>query len=304
MKCIIMYHYVREPDGIIGMRPEAFARQVQQLQHDYNILSLSDLQRHDSKEPACALTFDDGLKDGIRTALPILRDLGAVASFYIATAAITTGELLNVQRRHLLLATLTADALMAGINAFLPEHLAIRPTPSMQTDYLDELPIASLKWTLDHLDPELVTPILRTLIAEHVGSESSLAADMYLNAADVGALLGAGMEVGGHGHTHTPLGQLYYKDQHAEMDSCRTIMRSLIGERPLLLSYPSGSYTPLTLRLAEHMGFSAGLTIRPEPVTQQTPSLELGRYDCTKLPLPASGICGRASHAAGPKSEK
>jgi peptidoglycan/xylan/chitin deacetylase (PgdA/CDA1 family) len=144
-----------------------------------------------------------------------------------------------------------------------------------------------MKWSLDHFPPEIVSPILRRLVAKYLGDESQLFENLYLSRGDIQKLLNAGMEIGGHGFTHRPLGKLYYYDQLNELSRCATTLRDLIGRRPLMLSYPSGDFTPITMRIAEHLGFSNAFTIQKCTVESSPGPLEIGRFDCISIPSPA-----------------
>ena len=94
------------------------------------------------------------------------------------------------------------------------------------------------------------------------------------------------MEIGGHGFTHRPLGKLYHRDQFEELRACAETLRGFVGNRALLLSYPSGDFTPITVRIAGHLGFSHAFTIRRASVERSPDPLEIGRFDCNRLPEP------------------
>lgn len=86
-KLILLYHS-------IGERPWAtpqadFAAQMRWLSHTARVVSLPQLLDGDFDDPwQAAITFDDGYASLRDKALPILRDLGAVASVFITTGCI------------------------------------------------------------------------------------------------------------------------------------------------------------------------------------------------------------------------
>lgn len=281
MKFILMYHYVSDSMGITSSE---FDRQLRQLKNHCVILPLDELLAYDGSDPACALTFDDGVKDAVTGALPVLQDNDAKAAFFIPGSILhSRTALMDVQRRHLLMRHIGSEQLIHELNMLLPEYFAIRPDPAMQADYLDDLPVASMKWTLDFLDTNIVSPILGRLVAKHLGDESQLFEKTYLSLDDVHLLLDCGMIIGGHGYTHCVLNGLYYRDQLCELSACAHAIKAVIGPRELMLTYPSGGYTPLTLRLAEHVGFSKAFTITKSFVEDSPGPLEIGRYDCIDL---------------------
>jgi peptidoglycan/xylan/chitin deacetylase (PgdA/CDA1 family) len=102
---ILMYHYVSEPppdsDAYrrdLSVTPEQFREQMQFLKDNgYTPISLYDLHRALARpyrlpEKPVILTFDDGYADVYTDAVPILREFGFTATFFIVT------EWLDVQQ--------------------------------------------------------------------------------------------------------------------------------------------------------------------------------------------------------------
>jgi peptidoglycan/xylan/chitin deacetylase (PgdA/CDA1 family) len=281
MKFIVMYHYVNDK---MGITPNKLDEQLHLLKKHCRILPLDALLSCDSNEPACALTFDDGLKDAITGALPVLRTHQTTAAFFIPGSILhSRTALMDVQRRHLLMHTIGTEQLIRELNERLPYYYAIKPTLAMQADYLDDLPVASMKWTLDHLDADIVSPVLQSLIAKYCGDEKLLFEEFYLSLNDICHLLDNGMIIGGHGYTHQQLNTLSYRDQLCELMACAHAIKAVIGTRELMLSYPSGGYTPLTVRLVKHAGYSKAFTTVKISVEQSSEPLEIGRFDCIDL---------------------
>ena len=102
---VLTYHRIAIPgmhsnpfyDPVISATPEAFEAQMRFLSTRFHILGLETLLdiaadkgmnggiSATGKKPLALITFDDGYRDNCETALPILRKLGVLATFFIAT---------------------------------------------------------------------------------------------------------------------------------------------------------------------------------------------------------------------------
>jgi len=105
---ILMYHHVAPLESIPGdpgpdeawhynHSPAGFERQLRRLQRrGFHFESLSDcvgaIRETGAEPPGVAqLTFDDGWLDNYQYALPILRDLGITATFFVTTEHLHRG---------------------------------------------------------------------------------------------------------------------------------------------------------------------------------------------------------------------
>lgn len=92
---ILMYHYIRSADPAdpagygLSVAPEQLAAQLDWLAREgYTTLRVDEALACLGGAPGCptkpvALTFDDGYMDAYTAALPLLRERGMVATFYI-----------------------------------------------------------------------------------------------------------------------------------------------------------------------------------------------------------------------------
>lgn len=90
---VLMYHAIgsempAELDDL-SVRPERLREQLTALIEDgRRLLGLTDALAADPREDVVALTFDDGYRDFVEEALPILTELGAGATQYVPTSVI------------------------------------------------------------------------------------------------------------------------------------------------------------------------------------------------------------------------
>ena len=100
---VLMYHSVPEPaeepwlDPRSCHRPELFDRQMSFLARHRNVVSIDRLvEMLEAAEPfppgTVAITFDDGYRNNLRVAAPILADHGLPATVYLATDLVDRGR--------------------------------------------------------------------------------------------------------------------------------------------------------------------------------------------------------------------
>ena len=281
----VMYHYVSDRSTMKGMSVDAFRRQLLHLKERYEIMTLSQALDYRGAKKTCVLTFDDGLKDSVETILPVLLESGVKAVFFVSAATIEHRSVLNVQKRHLLLGKIGSSRMVHELNARLPHELRVCADEVFRADYLDDLLTCSMKWMLDFADREIMEPVLAEIFQEHFPDEAALHGQLYLSSADLKTLLSEGMEIGAHGYAHHQLGRLSFAQQEQDIAKTTLALKKVVGEAPLYLSYPLGSYNPLTIRLLEKYGYRAAMTINKHDNDNATSVYQLGRYDCIDLPV-------------------
>ncbi len=92
---ILTYHSVGERDHEMNVTPRAFREQMAWLREHANVVSLADAARG---TPGVALTFDDGYRDNLTQAAPVLREFGMPATVFIVAGR--AGEFLDHDSRH------------------------------------------------------------------------------------------------------------------------------------------------------------------------------------------------------------
>jgi peptidoglycan/xylan/chitin deacetylase (PgdA/CDA1 family) len=197
-----------------------------------------------------ALTFDDGYRDNVTRALPLLLRRGARATFYLTAGLIERREApwwdvlahaltaTRVTRLDVLAwagATPLAGetARRAALARWLPEF---RLPPSERTARLDELRAA--------------LGVVETAPCE-------------LASCDEAASLGrAGMQVGAHTLTHPHLSLLDPAGQYEEISGSITLVRARTGIACDGFAYPGGDHDRTTLRVVRDLGLAHAVTTR------------------------------------------
>jgi carbamoyltransferase len=275
---ILTYHYCHPEAatafrGLKGISPADLDQQVEQLAREFEFVTISQLLDADRELPhsVAVLTFDDGLKDFLEHAAPVLARWKVPASLYCSSAPLTNGRLLDVHRIHLLHANLGLGKFRARFNELLtqagdgyerddPKSLGIRDLYSYDDDETRTFKLA-LNYELPY---DVVSPILQTIVEETFGAEPALVEKLYLSVDDLEALRAAGHDVGIHTHSHPILSRLSETEQRDELSRAAQFFRAHLGLRDIHVAYPygrPGTWNHLTKKLMKDLGFTGGLTM-------------------------------------------
>lgn len=97
---ILMYHRVADVSQdpqLLAVSPQNFRAQIGYINEKYHIVPLSEIfeeiQKGIVSKNKIAITFDDGYKDNLYNALPILEEFNAPATIFVTTGNIGSEEL-------------------------------------------------------------------------------------------------------------------------------------------------------------------------------------------------------------------
>jgi peptidoglycan/xylan/chitin deacetylase (PgdA/CDA1 family) len=212
-----------------------------------------------------ALTFDDGYRDNVTRALPLLLRRGARATFYLTSGLI--------ERR----VAPWWDALA---------H-ALTTTPAHRLEGLawaGSTPLAGLPARRAALTRWL--PSFRLPPRERDARLDELSAALGVRAAapcelatwdEAVALARAGMQVGAHTMTHPHLSLLDPAGQYDEIAGSITLLRARMGIACDGFAYPGGDYDRVTVSVARDLGLAHAVTTQAGDNRAGADPLELRR---------------------------
>jgi peptidoglycan/xylan/chitin deacetylase (PgdA/CDA1 family) len=268
---VLTYHRIAEPgddpfyDPVISATPEAFRAQVAWLRRQVRILALDELlamleSGAPWREPVALITFDDGYRDNFEVAVPILREQGVPATFFLPTAFLEAPRLPWWDRvayaiKQTRVPTLRLERGPDGGASPLSIDLEAMPRSAaivaIIRAFLDDT-IADERWFLDQLFAR----------AEVAVDGESLARTLFTSWDQVQSLAGAdpSLSIGSHGHSHHKLAGLDEDSQRRELTESKRILETRLGCEVAALAYPygwPGSYTSRTRALAIEAGYRA-----------------------------------------------
>jgi peptidoglycan/xylan/chitin deacetylase (PgdA/CDA1 family) len=249
---VLLYHRVAElahdPWGL-AVAPARFAEQVEALVTGFSPLPLGELAARmdadDLPPRSVALTFDDGYRDNLHAAEPLLARHGVPATVFVTSWYVGSGRTFWWDELEALCEPARFRELHAELQV-LPHAERLARVAAMRTDR-----------------DRPATPV-QTLREEEL---ARLAASGVV-------------EIGSHTMTHAALPVLERADRLEEMRASRDRLAQLTGAPVRGLSYPYGSWDAETAECAEEAGFEYACTSARELVGGGT-----SRYAVPRFPV-------------------
>jgi peptidoglycan/xylan/chitin deacetylase (PgdA/CDA1 family) len=200
--------------------------------------------------PRFALTFDDDYLSHVEHALPILRSLGAPATFFLSGRALhgLGPYWFEVLEREIDARGLAAVTRELGIDADSPEGLALACERDRSLQ-------ARLEDRAGEPGPRLQHPDIEALAAA------------------------AEMSIGFHTLRHRILPPLPPDELEADLVEGREDLETVVGRRIKLFAYPHGKADPRTAAAVRRADYRAAFTGRPSPVVRGVDPYLLGRWE-------------------------
>ena len=253
LRCVV-FHDVSEIESPFtrGMgvttTPAKFEMALQFLAKYYNPVSLQDVleERHGRALPSRAVlvTFDDGYKSVMETAIPSCQRLGIPAVLFL-NASYLNSERLSADN----LVCYVANTLgMETINA------AARATKGDSTPKLGRLMEVFARF-LPSISLAERAHFLQTLIDLAGINERQLATEarLYMTSTQVRELSSSNFELGNHTRSHVHCRTLSPESFYEEIETNKTELEALSGRTVRSFSVPYGSSADLSSDLTNHL---------------------------------------------------
>jgi peptidoglycan/xylan/chitin deacetylase (PgdA/CDA1 family) len=268
---ILTLHHVRpprpgrfQPNRLLEVTPRFLERVVKYLRRSgLDLVSLGEMHRRmsegDFSRRFVCLTFDDGYRDTLQFAYPILRDAGVPFAVYVPTSfPDRLGELW----------WLVLEAVIAR-----NEHIGLQIDGRNRT--FDCSSIAAkralydeLYWWLRALPTEAeMRDVIRNLAACYHVDIAAFCEELCMSWPELAQLAADPLvTIGAHTVNHPMLTKLSNEVARSEMALSRSVIEAALSVRPEHLSYPIGDRTsagPREFAIAEELGFKTAVTTRP-----------------------------------------
>lgn len=279
---ILTYHRVLElPDPLLPSEPDAerFAAQMEVLATHCSVLPLPEAARRlreGTLPPAAVcITFDDGYRNNLDVATPILRRYGLPATVFVMQNAIEAGimwnDLVIEAVRH---AGTTMDLSVAGLGKMEVPSSAVR-APFVLT-VLEAFKYQSMQERWDNACE----------LHQRISSVSP--PRLMLNESELRSLVEAGVDVGGHTVNHPILAKLPEADARREIVDGAEWLARVIGGRPSSFAYPNGrpgrDFDAVHMRIARDAGFELAVSTEWRCATRGSDPFALPRVSFCDAP--------------------
>lgn len=291
---VLMYHELAPDTADIEawtvVSRSAFARQMEYLSSEFNIVSLSealgliDGRSCEDDRPVAVITFDDGYSGNRSTLLPVIESLNIPVTVFVATKAVQ-------------------DRLVYWYDRLIS---------ALQSDKAVELDLAGLGLGLYRINREkgaenwreiqrllsglkTFEPLKRTRAVEDIlGSLAGLSEkDHYrlehLSVEEVRELSESPLvTIGAHSHCHNILTQLSREELRESVKRSKLLLQEWTGRNVTFFSYPNGNYDEKVIDAVKAEGFECSVTTEPRAWDKADsaftiPRVGIGRYDSMDL---------------------
>lgn len=269
---ILTLHHVRpprpdafQPNRLLEVTPKFFEGLARRLKRTgVDVISLDEMHRRfiaeDFKRRFVCITFDDGYKNMLEYAYPILKKYELPFALYIATSfPDRLGELWWVA-----LEAVVAQNTRVGLMIDGEQNFFECATVAQKRELYEALYgyLRSLK------SEDEVRKTVRDLCATYRVDLPSFCRDLCMGWDEIVTLAADPLcTIGAHTVNHPMLKKLSNEATvRAEMEQSRAVLEAALGRRPDHLAYPVGDATsagPREFRIAADLGFKTAVTTRP-----------------------------------------
>jgi peptidoglycan/xylan/chitin deacetylase (PgdA/CDA1 family) len=269
---ILTLHHVRpprpeafQPNRLLEVSPVFFEGLLRRLKRRrVDVISLDEMHRRfiegDFKRRFVCITFDDGYKDLMRWAYPLLKTYELPFALYIPTSfPDRLGELWWVALEAVVAKASRIGLVINGKQQFF-ECGSVREKRELHEALYGYL--RSMK-TEDE-----VRKTVRDLCATYSVDMASFCRDLCMTWEEIAELAADPLcTIGAHTVNHPMLMKVPSEDvARAEMEMSRAVLEAALGKRPEHLAYPVGDPTSAgqrEFRIAAELGFKTAVTTRP-----------------------------------------
>jgi peptidoglycan/xylan/chitin deacetylase (PgdA/CDA1 family) len=293
-----LFHRVSPERDILWdpMDPVLFDRCLRYITHNFEVINLEEsiMMPLNPEMQYATILFDDGFKDNIQYAAPILEKYGINASFYVVTDCIDK----NIPTWTSVLENLFQKTIHSKLKIdfdFISPELRVSKlsTSNERIEYVKKLKPFLKK----------VTHEQRLLVLDRIKETYSDVSEVkiMMNWDDLRELKKAGHYIGSHTVTHSMLGTMSdANDILFELSHSAKMIKNNLGHFPLTISYPVGSYNQTTINLAKSVGYKYGLAVKPlpkiiEPIFE-IPRVELYNEPWLKTRLRINGVLDKVKN--------
>ena len=260
---VLNYHRVGSPDtsplddGVFSASPEALRAQVRYLRRRFDLPTLDDViaageSGFQFARPTALVTFDDGYRDNLENAFPILREEGVPAVFFICPTFVAGDHLP------------WWDRIAYVFKQTRKQSFTLEYPVSYQVD-LQQVPRKVAVFHYLRAFRQYPQAVDETAYFRHLEERADVAVSceelqrqLFLTWDEIRRLKSGGMGIGSHTVTHSILSRLSEADQLEELRTSKAIVGAELGCAVDALAYPVGTesaFSNTTKSLARQAGY-------------------------------------------------
>jgi peptidoglycan/xylan/chitin deacetylase (PgdA/CDA1 family) len=277
----VFYHGISRTNGLtyspINMTGEMFEKQLIYFKKNFDVITLKagfELKKSGIKPKRKTITvsFDDGYKNNLEVALPLLEKHQIPATFFICSVVTQSDgpdylwtDLLNCLKYFFPGETIELDGNI--FEAYHSKALGIS-----LGDYIKSIPSMQRRdETLDILNKKYkLSEKLKEIPAEYWKLMSNEDIKKFSRSKFV--------EIGSHSHLHYNLGVIPPNEAKGELEKSKLLLENSIQKEINMIAYPDGSYTSEVKNISEKLGYKYQMAVDYRCAEDPADPRILGRY--------------------------
>tara|TARA_Y100000590_G_scaffold456107_1_gene605991 strand:+ start:11533 stop:12480 length:948 start_codon:yes stop_codon:yes gene_type:complete len=266
---ILNYHRITQndntdkPNDELAVSAKRFKEQLIFLKKNYNLVALDNLINFErTAKPSISITFDDGYKDNLSMALPILNELNIPATVYIITKFYQND--FNVWWMELQDYIWSSSDNIKFIYSEKNFNFSIKNNSEKNKCFFE---LRKIIKKLDKIEQgKFLEAVTKTNIRKNFENE-------FLNKDELRLLSSNPLiTIGAHSHNHLSLKNLDKNHCTQEIMESKKILEKLINKKIKHFSYPYGTKEDAgerEFKIVEELGFSSAVTTSVGSVTKK-----------------------------------
>jgi peptidoglycan/xylan/chitin deacetylase (PgdA/CDA1 family) len=241
--------------------PESFEKIIKYLKKNYEPVplekTLTSQFQPSGKKPLCAITFDDGYKDFIDYAFPILAKYNMPSSMYVVTDCVNQ----NIPPWTYIINHLFINTSKLSINLDLsmyPPSLQQREWLNKEERILYAKKLSPYLKKIDYNEKKLLYQQIKNDF-----NDVDVPEGLMMSWDDIKEIHSNGCEIGSHSCSHPLLANKTCIDEiRNELSESGKQIQEKIGKFPITISYPFGNYNDQVIRISKEEGYQMGVAVK------------------------------------------
>jgi peptidoglycan/xylan/chitin deacetylase (PgdA/CDA1 family) len=268
---ILTLHNVRparrdrfQPNHLLEVTPQFFERVIRRLRRSRaHLVSMDEVHRRmkerDFPRRFVCVTFDDGYRDTLEFAYPILKKYEVPFTVYVATSfADRIGEMW-----WLALEAVIAQNELIGLRIEGRDRWFDCSSVEQKRAVFDHI----YAWLRQLKSEDELRQVVRDLATRHRVDIAAFCSNLCMDWRELATLADDPLvTIGAHTVNHPILSKVDDATVRAELDNSRAVIEAALGVRPQHLAYPVGDRSaagPREFKIAAELGFKTAVTTRP-----------------------------------------
>jgi peptidoglycan/xylan/chitin deacetylase (PgdA/CDA1 family) len=253
--------------GGLNLPVSLFREQIEYIVSNYTPISIMDFMRsmedesllHSYAKPPVLLGFDDGFKNVIDYGLPVLKEFGTPALFFVIGEILRNPDFIPwyVEVRHLLRKSVRKTIFHNNIEINLESREGHRM-------FIKNLFSPSFKSCREEEERQrCLADIANVLNVERPALWSDLDDDLrFVRREDLSGRVDSLLTIGSHAMTHRNLASLTKEEQVYELEQSHLLLRKHCPSYYPTISYPDGSFNDSSISIVKRI-YSSAFAVSP-----------------------------------------